>query len=67
MDHKALRASKKFGRTLEELKRVANKQGWTLLPLSDSEGTPLRIYAIGRLDDVAVLQDLLKEIDDDKE
>jgi hypothetical protein len=57
--------ARKFGRALDELRRVANKQGWAMLPLTDSEGAPLRIYAIGHLADVAVLQDILKEVKDD--
>ena len=67
MNEKELKAARKYGRTLADLKATAMKQGWTLLPLQDSEGSSLRIFAIGKLDDVAVLQDILKEIKDDKE
>jgi hypothetical protein len=62
MDEKKAALARKYGRTLEELKRVAQKQGWAVVPLQDPDGSSLGIFAIGRLDSVAALQELLKEI-----
>lgn len=67
MNEKKASLARKYGRTLEELKRVAQKQGWAIMPLTDSDGSSLGIFAVGRLDSIAGLQDLIKEIKSDEE
>ena len=65
MNERKMRAVRKYGKALEDLRRIAQKQGWALLPLTDSDGSSLGIFAVGKLDSVAILQELLKEVKDD--
>ena len=61
LKEKQASAAKRFGRALDELRRVAQKQGWAVMPLTDVDGSSLGIYGVGKLDSLALLQELLAE------